>query len=169
MNEDLVILLTEDDEGHATLIKRNLRRSGLRNSILHFNNGEKILNYLIGEGEESDWKPGTPFVILLDIRMPKISGYQVLRSLKEHVTLQNIPVIVVSTSDNPEMMDKCHDLGCLNYIIKPVDYTQFTNTIRQLGLYIKNIDVPRIDWSCESVGNGGMIPMPDTQLPSIPQ
>ena len=146
MNEDLVILMTEDDEGHATLMRRNLKRSGFNNPIVHFNNGEKLLNYLFGSTNGPEWDSGTPFVILLDIRMPKINGFDVLRRIKEHAKLRAIPVIIISTSDNPVMMEQCHELGCLNYIVKPVDYNQFTSTIRQLGLFLRSIQVPRINW-----------------------
>ncbi len=143
MNSDTVILLAEDDEGHATLIKRNLRRSGI-NQILHFKDGEKILNYLIGNGGSSEWSDGASFLLMADIRMPKVTGVEVLKRIKEHSYLHEIPVIILSTSDDPNVIGECQERGCLDYIVKPVDYNQFVLAIKQIGSFMKNLDVPVI-------------------------
>jgi CheY-like chemotaxis protein len=144
MNDEVVILLTEDDSGHATLIKRNLKRTGIQNPILHFNDGQQILDYLNCTNQTPAWEDGTPFIMLLDIRMPKVNGFEVLKRVKNNPELQNIPIIIISTSDNPHMMERCRELGCLNYIVKPIDYSNFTRVIKQLGQYIQMMNVPKI-------------------------
>ena len=144
MNIDTVILLAEDDNGHATLIKRNLRRSGIINQILHFKDGEKILSYLTGNGGNSEWNDGASFILIADIRMPKVTGTEVLKRIKEHSYLHTIPVIILSTSDDQKIINECRERGCLDYVVKPVDYNQFVLAIKQIGDLIKNLDVPNI-------------------------
>jgi len=144
MDSDVVILLVDDDRGHATLIKRNLKQAGIINPIIHFSDGEEVLNFLASHGKDPATPEHVPFLMLLDIRMPKVDGFEVLRQVKNHPENKNIPVIMVTTSDNPQMMDSCKELGCVNYIVKPVDYTMFRERIRQLGHYIKTMEVPRI-------------------------
>ena len=144
MSEDLVILIAEDDPGHASLIKKNLKRSGVTNQIIHFKDGEKILNFLFKKGDPPYLREDTPYLILLDIRMPKIDGVEVLRRIKEDEKLKKIPVTMLTTTDDPREIDRCHGLGCGNYIVKPVDYQKFVETVKQLGVIISVVKVPTI-------------------------
>lgn len=145
MKDEIIILIAEDDIGHATLIKKNLRRSGITNQILHFKDGEEILNFLFCKGDGCHRKTGTPYLLLLDIRMPKISGIEVLRRIKQDQVLHSMPVIILTTTDDPNEVEKCHLLGCNNYITKPIDYDKFVTAIRQLGFFLTVVEVPRID------------------------
>lgn len=144
MTQEMLIIIAEDDEGHAALIKKNLKRAGLHNEILHFHDGQEILDYLFRRGDGPLWESGTPIVVLLDIRMPKIDGVEVLRQIKQHEELRKIPVIMVTTTDDPREVERCHAIGCSNYVTKPVDYQKFVKAIRQLGLFLAVVQVPTI-------------------------
>jgi CheY-like chemotaxis protein len=145
MEQEILILIAEDDEGHAALIKKNLKRAGILNQILHFKDGQEILDYLFKRGSGPHWQSGTPIVVLLDIRMPKVDGVEVLRQIKQDPELRKIPVIVVTTTDDPREVEKCHAIGCSNYVTKPVDYDKFVKAIRQLGLFLAVVQVPKIN------------------------
>ncbi len=145
MESDLVVLLAEDDPGHAALIKKNLQRSGISNTVIHFPDGEEILNYLFHKGDGPHRESGTPYLLLLDIRMPKIDGIEVLKQIKEDTVLKKLPVIMLTTTNDPREIEKCHVLGCSNYITKPVEYDKFTETIQQLGLFLKIVQVPKLN------------------------
>lgn len=142
MERDINILITEDDEGHASLIRRNLQRAGIINNMMHFRNGEEVMDYL--ETIRSDRNMNQSLLLLLDIRMPKMDGIEVLRKIKQDDFLKRIPVIMVTTTDDPREVEICHDLGCSNYVTKPVDYEQFVGVIQQLGLFLKVVRVPAI-------------------------
>jgi CheY-like chemotaxis protein len=145
MTNEVTIIIAEDDEGHAALIKKNLKRAGILNEIVRFRDGQEILDYLFRRGDGPHRDPGTPVVVLLDIRMPKVDGVEVLRQLKHDQELRKIPVIMVTTTDDPREVDRCHAIGCSNYVTKPVDYDNFVNAIRQLGLFLAVVQVPQID------------------------
>ena len=144
MEHEVLVLIAEDDEGHAALIKKNLKRAGIHNPILHFKDGQAILDYLFKRGPGPTWTSGTPMVLLLDIRMPKVDGVEVLRQIKQDRELRKIPVIMVTTTDDPREVERCHAIGCSNYVTKPVDYEKFIKAIRQLGLFLAVIQVPKI-------------------------
>lgn len=141
---EIIILIVEDDEGHARLIEKNLARAGLRNKIQRFDNGQAILDFLFRRGSESHRAEEAPYLILLDIRMPQIDGVEVLRQIKSSPELRRIPVIMLTTTDDPREVDRCHDLGCSSYIVKPVDYEKFAEAIKSLGLYISLVQVPEV-------------------------
>lgn len=144
MNQEIVILIADDDEGHAALIRKNLQRSGIANHIVHFKDGQEVLDFLFKRGERKR-ESMTPYVLLLDIRMPKVSGVEVLEEIKAHKELCKIPVIMITTTDDPREVEKCHALGCSNYITKPIAYDAFVNAIRQLGLFLTVVQVPRVN------------------------
>jgi CheY-like chemotaxis protein len=144
MKKEVVILIAEDDEGHATLIKKNLKRAGLLNEIKHFKDGQEILDFLLGKGKNDTRRKDTGYLLLLDIRMPKVDGEEVLQKIKEHKELHKLPVIMVTTTDDPREVEKCHLLGCNNYVTKPIDYDKFVDAIRQLGLFLLVVEVPKI-------------------------
>lgn len=136
MKSDLVILLAEDDEGHSTRIKGNLMRAGISNQILSFNDGQEILDFLLIDGPGPHRKPTTPYLLLLDISMPKVGGVQVLEKIKRNPELQKMPIIMLTNADDHREVDRCHRLGCSNYMTKPIDYDKFVHAIRQLGLFL---------------------------------
>lgn len=145
MNTEVVILIAEDDEGHAGLIKRNLKRSGIVNEMLFFKDGQEILNFLFKTNGEQQLEDGSSYVLLLDIRMPKIDGVEVLERVKADPELRKLPVLMITTTDDPREVERCHALGCNNYITKPIVYDDFVNAIRQLGLFLAVVVVPVIN------------------------
>ncbi len=145
MHADVVILVAEDDEGHAELIRRNLARAGIVNEMLHFKDGQEILDFLFCKGDCRHREPGTAYVLLLDIRMPKIDGVQVLEQVKADPELCKLPIIMITTTDDPLEVNRCHSLGCSTYITKPLDYDNFVNAIRQLGLFLSVVQIPKLN------------------------
>jgi len=145
MHTDVIILVAEDDEGHANLIKKNLKRAGIVNEILFFIDGQEIIDFLFRKGDGPHRKSGGAYVLLLDIRMPKIDGVQVLEQIKTDLSLKKLPVIMITTTDDPREIGNCHEMGCSNYITKPIDYENFVNAIRQLGLFLSVVQIPIIN------------------------
>lgn len=145
MHEKVVILVAEDDEGHAGLIRKNLSRAGIVNEMLLFRDGQAVLDFLFRQGGGPHRQSGVGYVLLLDINMPKVDGVEVLRRVKADPELRKLPVIMVTTTDDPREVAHCHALGCNNYIAKPIDYDKFVTAIRQLGLFLAVVQVPTID------------------------
>lgn len=143
MKPDVKILLAEDDDGHAALVEKNLRRAGIMNTIFRFVDGQEILDFFYQklQGRDNFNELGS-YLLLLDIRMPKVDGVQVLRTIKSDNRFKKIPIIMLTTTDSPEEIKLCHELGCSNYITKPVDYQGFIEVIKQLGLFITIIQIP---------------------------
>lgn len=135
------ILIVDDDEGHAILIRENLESAGVRDRIVHFRDGQAILDFFAQRPPDD---PET-YLILLDIRMPKIDGIEVLRRLKADPKLAKIPVIMLTTTDDAREIARCYRLGCNVYIQKPVDYDQFADAIRRLGLFVPLLLIPTAD------------------------
>lgn len=144
MTNSVIILIAEDDDGHATLIRKNLQRAGLNNEFIRFNDGQEVLDFFLNKENDRFYIPGNSYLLLLDIRMPKKDGIEVLKELKNNSDLQRMPIIMVTTTDDPKEVAKCHDIGCNNYVTKPVDYELFINAIKQLGLFLKVIEVPQL-------------------------
>ena len=144
MNRDVVLLIADDDAGHARLIEKNLRRAGLSNPMLRFEDGQQILDFIFQRADGLKRTADTPYLLLLDIRMPKVDGVEVLRQLKADAELRKIPVCMLTTTDDPREVERCHALGCNNYIVKPVDYEKFSEAITSLGLFISLVQVPEL-------------------------
>jgi CheY-like chemotaxis protein len=140
-----VVLIAEDDEGHAILIQQTLRDAGLGNRVLHFTDGQAILDFLFRRGPGPQREADQSYVLLLDIRMPKVNGVEVLRQMKANPELRKLPVIMLTTTDDPGEVRRCHELGCSVYIQKPVDYDKFSEAIRRLGLFIMLLLVPSVN------------------------
>ncbi|MBD3165267.1 response regulator [bacterium] len=145
MKADITILIAEDDEGHASLIQKNLKRSGISNNMKHFLDGQETMDYLEEVKGDIDPNKRIGYLLLLDIRMPKVDGVEVLRRVKEDSKLRRIPVIMITTTDDPREVQRCHELGCSNYITKPIDYDKFVKAIRQLGLFLAVVEVPEMN------------------------
>jgi len=142
---EVVILIAEDDEGHARLIEKNLTRAGLHNKIERFDNGQAVLDFLFCRGPGPHRALEGPYLLLLDIRMPQVDGVEVLRQIKQDPELRKIPVLMLTTTDDPREVERCHAIGCASYIVKPVDYDKFAEAIKSLGLYISLVEVPEIN------------------------
>jgi CheY-like chemotaxis protein len=145
MTKEVIILIAEDDEGHARLIEKNLSRAGLHNQIHRFANGQQILDFLFCRGLGTHRSSDTPYLLLLDIRMPRVDGVEVLRQVKEDTELRKMPVIMLTTTDDPREVERCHALGCSTYIVKPVVYERFAEAINRMGLFISLVQVPQLD------------------------
>lgn len=144
MTKEVVILIAEDDDGHAKLIEKNLSRAGLRNPIERFTNGQQILDFLQRRSPSRQRSSETAYLLLLDIRMPQVDGVEALRRIKEDPELRKIPVIMLTTTDDPREVERCHRLGCSTYIVKPVIYERFAEAIQQMGLFISLVQVPQL-------------------------
>ncbi len=142
MKQEVIILVADDDDGHAGLIRKNLARAGIANEIRRFRDGQEILDFLFRQGPGPVQSPDESYILLLDIRMPRLDGTEVLRRVKADPGLRKIPVIMITTTDDPREVEHCHTLGCNNYITKPVEYEDFVNAIRQLGLFLAVVQVP---------------------------
>ena len=137
------IIMIEDDEGHARLIEKNIRRAGISNDIHHFTDGTSALDYLY-EAPDGPAHNG-PALILLDLNLPDMSGTDILSRIKaDGNPLKRTPVVVLTTTDDKIEIQRCYDLGCNVYVTKPVNYDSFADAIRQLGLFLSVIQVPDI-------------------------
>jgi CheY-like chemotaxis protein len=144
MKKEGVILIAEDDEGHFELIKRSLQRAGVCNQILRFADGQETLDFLFVRGDGPKRESDKEYLLLLDIRMPKIDGVEVLEKVKQDPELKKIPVIMLTTTGDPRMIERCHKLGCSVYIVKPVEYQDFADAVRKVGLLLSVVEVPQI-------------------------
>jgi CheY-like chemotaxis protein len=142
MTAPVTIIMIEDDEGHARLIERNIRRSGVNNEIVPFTNGTDAITYLFGTDGSGLAQKGRALLIVLDLNLPDMTGIEILRQLKENKYLKSTPVVVLTTTDDVQEIKRCYELGCSVYITKPVNYESFANAIRQLGLFFSVIQVP---------------------------
>jgi CheY-like chemotaxis protein len=142
MNNPVTIIMIEDDEGHARLIERNIRRSGVNNEIVPFRNGTAAVDYLFGQDGTGADRKGEALLVLLDLNLPDMTGIDILKRVKENKYLKSIPVVVLTTTDDSHEIKRCYELGCNVYISKPVNYESFANAIRQLGLFFSVIQVP---------------------------
>jgi len=136
--------MIEDDDGHARLIERNIRRSGVNNEIVAFPNGTEAINYLFGPDGTAHLHKGSALLILLDLNLPDMTGIDILKRVKENANIKSTPVVVLTTTDDAEEIKRCYELGCNVYITKPVNYENFANAIRQLGLFFSVIQVPPV-------------------------
>jgi CheY-like chemotaxis protein len=141
-DEPLIILLAEDDDGHAQLIQRNLKRAGVVNEIVRTRDGQETMDYIRCRGAYANRPPRAPMLVLLDIKMPKVDGIGVLQALKADAATAQIPVIMLTTTDDPREVDHCYQLGCSVYITKPVQYDAFVEALKRLGLFLEIIKVP---------------------------
>lgn len=145
MKRDPVIILAEDDDGHAGLIYKIVKRAGVDNDILHFEDGEKTLNYILKRGDDFHREDGVSHILLLDIRMPVVDGKEVIRQVKQDKELQNMPIVVLSATDDTWEKENCYSLGCSTYIVKPIQHEEFTKVINQLGHYLMEDVIPTLD------------------------
>ncbi len=140
--QEVTILLVEDDPGHARLIEKNLRRSNVANHIVMLNDGQQAIDYLYGNGQYERAGYTLPLLILLDLNMPVLDGYQVLERIKADDKTRRIPVIILTTTDDAREVARCYQLGCNVYVTKPVNYQQFSEAIQKLGLFLSVVTLP---------------------------
>ena len=142
MTQPVIIAMVEDDEGHARLIEKNLRRAGVNNEIVPLADGANAITFLFGADGSGLVNKGRALLILLDLNLPDMSGVDILKRLKENEHLRVSPVVVLTTTDDKSEIQRCYELGCNVYITKPVNYENFANAIQQLGLFVYVMQVP---------------------------
>ena len=134
MVENLVhFLLVEDDESHAELVRRNLAKERVENTLDRVVDGAEALQYLRRQGPFAD--ASRPDVILLDLKLPKVDGHEVLRIIKADDDLRSIPVVVLTTSDAEADREQAYALNANSYLVKPIDFEQFRRIVKDLSLY----------------------------------
>ncbi len=136
MDKETVILIAEDDAGHFQLIKKNLWLACVDNDILQFKDGQQILDFLSRTGDGMHLDETKRYIVLLDVRMPKVDGLDVLRKIKDDEKLRQIPVIMLTTTSEESMIENCYELGCSYYMVKPVDYHHFMAAFQSLGKFL---------------------------------
>jgi CheY-like chemotaxis protein len=141
----VTIIMIEDDEGHARLIEKNIRRAGVNNEIIPFTNGTEALRYLLGADGSGVESAGRHLLVLLDLNLPDMTGVSILEKVKNNQHTRLSPVVVLTTTDDEREIQRCYDLGANVYITKPVDYEGFANAIRQLGLFFSVMQVPETE------------------------
>ena len=141
---NVTILIAEDDEGHAELILEQLRSAGVSNEIIRFQDGQELWDYLMAEGRRISRYDGHGFLLLLDIAMPRLDGLEVLRRIKTDKQWHNLPIIMLTTTDDPREIESCYTLGCNCYITKPMEYERFTEMLKRLGFFLMVVHMPKI-------------------------
>jgi two-component system, response regulator len=142
MQQGTEIILVEDNVSDADLIMRSLKKNNFTNSILHLQDGQEALHYFFGRTDTEKKMQIFPKVILLDLKMPKVSGIEVLGQLKKSEQTRHIPVIMLSSSKEDSDLEKCYQLGANSYVVKPVAFDDFVKAVSQMGLYWLLINEP---------------------------
>jgi len=141
-SQQVTIIMIEDDLGHATLIEKNLRRAGIMNQIVHIDNGRQALDYFQRKGDYTDRETDECMLVLLDLNLPEVDGFEILAQLKSSEETRTIPIIILTTTDNPREVERAYELGCNIYVTKPVIYESFAESIRKLGLMLAVVKLP---------------------------
>lgn len=137
------ILIVEDNPTDAELMLRSLRRANLANPITVVEDGAEALDYLFGRGRHVGRPNGTaPRVVLLDLKLPKVSGLEVLAKIRADEQLRKLPVVVVTSSREAPDIQKAYELGANSYVVKPVEFEAFAEAVTRLGLYWLLVNQP---------------------------
>jgi CheY-like chemotaxis protein len=139
--KELTILIAEDDDRHADLIMTGLKESGICNHMIRFIDGKQTWDFISGKGKNMILDKNKSYLLLLDISMPEMDGLEVLERIKSNDDLKSLPVMMLTTTDDPREIEKCYALGCNIYITKPVDFLKFTETLKRLGLFLQVVKV----------------------------
>ena len=142
---ELTVLIAEDDDGHAELIMDNLREAGVLNRMRRFKDGQETLDFFFAQDAERKREKGRAYLLLLDIRMPKVDGVEVLRRIKADPEFRDLPIVMLTTPDDPREIKNCYSLGCNCYVTKPVQYDRFAEMLRRLGLFVVIVQVPGLE------------------------
>jgi CheY-like chemotaxis protein len=142
MADTFSVVLAEDDDGHATLVRRNLRRAGLESDLVHVRDGQEALDYIYRRAPFTNRTHHDGLVLLVDLNMPRLGGFELLRRIKEDKELSRIPVFVLTTTDDPVELDRCYALGASACIVKPVDYATFSDTVQRLAQFLLTARIP---------------------------
>jgi len=133
--EQVEILLVEDNPLDAELTLRALKKGGLANRLLWLKDGEQALDYLFRRGAYAEREEVHPRLVLLDLKMPRVDGIEVLRSIKQDERTRRIPVVIMTSSQEERDVAHSYDMGANSYVVKPVDFSAFADIARQAGFY----------------------------------
>jgi len=139
--KELIVLIAEDDDGHAELIMEGLEESGICNPMIRFSNGEDAWDFISCTGDKEVRDKNKSYLLLLDINMPKMNGIEVLIRIKSDKELKAMPIIMLTTTDDPREVEKCYHLGCNMYITKPIEFLKFAETLKRLGLFLQIVKI----------------------------
>lgn len=139
---EVTIVMIEDDEGHARLIEKNVRRAGVSNEIVPFTDGGSALDFILGKDRSGEVSIDRYLLVLLDLNLPDMQGTEILELVKNNPHTKRLPIVILTTTDDEKEIQRCYDLGANVYITKPVDYDGFANAIRQLGMFISVMQIP---------------------------
>ncbi len=143
MKQEIEVLLVEDSASDAEMTIRALKKNNLANRLLHVKDGAEALDFLFAEGTYAGRQiENTPRVVLLDLKMPKVNGIEVLLKIKSDPRTKKIPVVVLTSSKEDPDIQKCYDLGVNGYVVKPVEFDEFYKAISSLGLYWMIVNQP---------------------------
>ena len=142
MAEKLSVLIADDDEGHATLVQRNMKRAGLSGDVVHLRDGQEMLDYLYRRDGYAGRHAHRAVAMILDLNMPRLGGMEVLERVKQDAALTKIPIFVLTTTDNPSEIDRCYTLGASACLVKPVDYGAFGEMIRRFAVFLMTAEMP---------------------------
>jgi len=142
----MTIVMIEDDEGHARLIEKNIRRAGVGSDLVAFTTGAEGVSYLLAATEPTRGTPATNVLLLLDLNLPDMNGIDILSRLKQGERTRRIPVVILTTTDDRDEIARCYELGCNAYVTKPVAYDAFSHSIHQLALFFSIMQIPDMSW-----------------------
>ena len=142
MAETLSVVIADDDEGHAMLVRRNIKRAGLDADLIHLHDGQEVLDYMYRRGQWAARRGHDAVTVLLDLNMPRLGGMAVLERIKADSSLARIPVFVLTTSDNPSEIDRCYLLGASACLVKPVEFGAFGEMIQRLAAFLMMAKMP---------------------------
>lgn len=143
MKEDFVIILVENDLSHALLIIKIFRKIGFENEILHFENSKEVIDFLLCRGTGAKRTRDASYLLILGVS--DISLKEVIKEIKQDISLRIMPIIVITNTDNQRETEECYELGCNIYLVKPVNYREFVDLVSKLGLFLALVKVPKIN------------------------
>ena len=138
----LSLVMAEDDDGHATLVRRNLKRAGLDTAFVHLRDGQELLDYVYHQGPWATRARHESMAVIVDLNMPRLGGAEVLERLKRDQNLLRIPVFVLTTTDNAVELDRCYELGAAACLVKPVEYAAFSDMVQRLAMFLMSARLP---------------------------
>jgi CheY-like chemotaxis protein len=141
MKKDSIVLIAEQNEEHFDMIRNSLLRAGVDNQILHLADGRQTLDYLMKIGPQS---ANQQYVLFVDVDLPEVGGVEVLEKIAEDGQLNKIPVIVLTAVDDPHTIDRCYNLGCSTYIVKPEKSEDFAESIQNIGAFLSVVETTSI-------------------------
>lgn len=142
MKKNCVILIAEQNEKHFNLTKNGLLRAGVNNDIVHLADGQQAIDFLFEITQKSDGElEGREYILFMDIDLPQYSGIEILEKIKSDNMLSKVPVIVLTAQDDPKSIDRCYDLGCCTYIVKPEESEDFQESIKKIGNFLSVVEM----------------------------